>query len=219
MRLEANSRIHLTRWAVTALAGSHGRQDHHPGLPGPRRPQPAGDANVRRCWGHGLILLCISIGSLLYAHVAISSNPRGPYYDVFAAHMDGAQVVPPTTSRGTGTIMCRFPTDEDDDPRWCTFEFSYDSLSSPVTGAYLMTGSVGANGAILDTLAAGFFADDSGIWIYVPLDKLYLVYDDLWYAVITTTAYPLGEIRGHFVNETTPEVLRISWGRMRYLYR
>jgi hypothetical protein len=42
-----NRRIHLTRWAVTALAEKHRRQDHHPGLPGPRRPQPAGDANVR----------------------------------------------------------------------------------------------------------------------------------------------------------------------------
>jgi hypothetical protein len=43
----SNSRIHLTRWAVTALAETHRRQDHLPGLPGPRQPQPAGDANVR----------------------------------------------------------------------------------------------------------------------------------------------------------------------------
>jgi hypothetical protein len=45
-RLASNSRIHLPRWAVTALAEKHGRQDHHLGLPGPRQPQPAGDANV-----------------------------------------------------------------------------------------------------------------------------------------------------------------------------
>jgi hypothetical protein len=43
----SNSRIHLTRWPVTALAEKHRRQDHRLGLPGPRRPQPAGDANVR----------------------------------------------------------------------------------------------------------------------------------------------------------------------------
>jgi hypothetical protein len=41
-----NCRVHLTRWAVTALAEKHRRSDHRPGLPGPRRPQPAGDANV-----------------------------------------------------------------------------------------------------------------------------------------------------------------------------
>jgi hypothetical protein len=41
-----NSRIHLTRWAVTALAEKHRRSDHRPGLPVPRRHQPAGDANV-----------------------------------------------------------------------------------------------------------------------------------------------------------------------------
>jgi hypothetical protein len=45
--LTSNNRIHLTRWAVTALAEKHRRQNHRPGLPGPRQPQPAGDANVR----------------------------------------------------------------------------------------------------------------------------------------------------------------------------
>jgi hypothetical protein len=43
----SNYRIHLARWAVTALAEKHRWQDHRLGLPGPRRPQPAGDANVR----------------------------------------------------------------------------------------------------------------------------------------------------------------------------
>ncbi len=43
----SNSRIHLTRWAVTALAEKHRSSDHRFGLPGPRRPQLAGDANVR----------------------------------------------------------------------------------------------------------------------------------------------------------------------------
>ncbi len=43
----SNCRIHLTRWVVTALAEKHSSSNHHPGLPGPRRPQPAGDANVR----------------------------------------------------------------------------------------------------------------------------------------------------------------------------
>jgi hypothetical protein len=48
----SNRRIHLTRWAVTALAENHRKQDHRPGLPGPRRPQPAGDANVRRSFAN-----------------------------------------------------------------------------------------------------------------------------------------------------------------------
>jgi hypothetical protein len=41
-----NHRIHLTRWAVTAPAEKRRRQHHRLGLPGPRRPQLAGDANV-----------------------------------------------------------------------------------------------------------------------------------------------------------------------------
>jgi hypothetical protein len=44
--LQPNSRIHLARWAVTALAEKHRKQDLRLGLPGPRQPQPAGDANV-----------------------------------------------------------------------------------------------------------------------------------------------------------------------------
>jgi hypothetical protein len=43
---QPNSRIHLTRWPVTALAEDHRRSNNRLGLPGPRRPQPAGDANV-----------------------------------------------------------------------------------------------------------------------------------------------------------------------------
>jgi hypothetical protein len=45
--MTSNYRIHLSRWAVTSLAEKHRRLTHRPGLPGPRRPQPAGDANVR----------------------------------------------------------------------------------------------------------------------------------------------------------------------------
>ena len=42
----ANSRVHLTCGSVTDPAEDHRRQDDHLGLPGPRRPQLAGDANV-----------------------------------------------------------------------------------------------------------------------------------------------------------------------------
>jgi hypothetical protein len=48
LEMSSNYCIHLTRWAVTALAEKHRKQDHRPGLPGPRRPQLAGDANVMR---------------------------------------------------------------------------------------------------------------------------------------------------------------------------
>jgi hypothetical protein len=99
------------------------------------------------------------------------------------------------------------------------FEFFYDSLSTPVTGAFLMTGAVGENGALLDTLAVGYFADSSRIWLPITLEHWILAFYGLCYAVITTSAYPLGEIRGQFVDETPPAVLRSSWGRVRHLYR
>jgi hypothetical protein len=40
--------VHLTRRAIMAQAEMRRKQDHHPGLPGPRRTSPAGDAHVRR---------------------------------------------------------------------------------------------------------------------------------------------------------------------------
>ena len=75
MRSEANRRIHLTRWAVTALAEKHRRQDHRLGLPGPRRPQLAGDANVR-CLGcsmgvaPGFMAACL-LTTLLYGEAVL----------------------------------------------------------------------------------------------------------------------------------------------------
>jgi hypothetical protein len=63
--MSSNSRIHLTRWAVTALAEKHRRQDHRPGLPGPRRTSPAGDANVRPTWNGALAIKATIVALLL----------------------------------------------------------------------------------------------------------------------------------------------------------
>ncbi len=46
-----NYRIHLTRWAVTALARKPMKMNHRLLPPGPRRTSPAGDANVLRIVG------------------------------------------------------------------------------------------------------------------------------------------------------------------------
>jgi hypothetical protein len=51
--MRSNYRIHLTRWAVTAPAEKHRSSNHHLRLPGPRRPQPAGDANVGHIFADG----------------------------------------------------------------------------------------------------------------------------------------------------------------------
>jgi hypothetical protein len=48
MRFQANSRAHLPGGSVTALARKPMKMSHHVLPPGPRQPQPAGDANVSR---------------------------------------------------------------------------------------------------------------------------------------------------------------------------
>ncbi len=74
--MKPNSRIHLTHWAVTALAETHRRQDHHPGLPGPRRPQPAGDANVRHHFALnlGVIPIALFVAAWLSASI-VTAEP------------------------------------------------------------------------------------------------------------------------------------------------
>ena len=60
------SGIHLPRWAVTAPTEKHGRPDHYPRLPGPRRPRRAGEANVwliLRALGSILLAIVFGIGS------------------------------------------------------------------------------------------------------------------------------------------------------------
>jgi hypothetical protein len=69
MRSEANRRIHLTRWAVTALAEKHRWSDHHPGLPGPRQPQPAGDANVMLSLNVVLVVCVLLLGGCHHARL------------------------------------------------------------------------------------------------------------------------------------------------------
>ena len=101
--LAHNTRIHLTRWAVTAPAEKHRRQDHHPGLPGPRRPQPAGDANVRlklasfasHLWAQGLTRL------MLAAMLLTISSP-GRAGTIYMSVLQGRSMIPPTTSLGSG---------------------------------------------------------------------------------------------------------------------
>lgn len=47
MGIQSSSRFSLTRWPVTALAEEQRRSDYRLGLPGPHRPQLAGDSNDR----------------------------------------------------------------------------------------------------------------------------------------------------------------------------
>jgi hypothetical protein len=137
----------------------------------------------------------------------------------FGAHMDAAQVVPPTSSHGTGIISCGFRVDEFTNPRTCSFFITYEGLSSQVTGAYLMKGVVGENGAVAETLALGSFESPTFTSLDLPLDEVYLFYSDSLYAIITTVGFPDGEIRGYFVDETDFPAQGISWGRVRAIFK
>jgi hypothetical protein len=78
---QSDCRIHPTLWGVTVPAVQHGRPDHHPELPGPHRPQPAGDLNVRSQQRSArtdcrLASILLAVVSLLAGGSAAANGPQ-----------------------------------------------------------------------------------------------------------------------------------------------
>jgi hypothetical protein len=160
------------------------------------------------------------LGVLTAGLVLLLAPPLEPVHvTIMVAHMDGAQVVPSTSSEATGRISCGWRVDEFTYPRDCAFHIRYDSLSGPVTGVFVMRGAVGENGTVLDTLASGPVASDTYVGRAYSGEDLWLFHEGLLYAVITTAAFPNGEVRGQFVDETDLPVESVGWGRLRGLFR
>jgi hypothetical protein len=105
----------------------------------------------------------------------------------------------------------------------CDIQISYSQLSGPATSAAIRWGREGANGPLAFTLASDTFASPFREFVGVPwsvLSWLDANQDaDTLYVVVSTDAYPEGEVRAHFTNMTPPAVEVTSWGLIRALYR
>jgi hypothetical protein len=108
----------------------------------------------------------------------------------FKADLSATQEVPPTDSKGKGSLTATFDTDS----KKLTWKGSYSDLSGPATAAHFHTGEKGKNGGIAVPIAPATS----------PLEGSATLNDqqvaDLmggkWYVNVHTAANKAGEIRG-----------------------
>ncbi len=106
----ASCRLHFPRWAVTALQRSTGRQDHHPGLPGPRRSSPAGDANVGPALSRWLCLLPSGLRMatlMLWVAALLAVSSKSAVAEDFTPDRFGIGAVLGQADSTTGVIVLR----------------------------------------------------------------------------------------------------------------
>jgi hypothetical protein len=154
--------------------------------------------------------------------IAVSAAAQTAFADhtTMVSHMDGGSVVPPTGSSATATLSIDFLTDEYSDPHWCSFEALYEGLSSRPTGLSIRKSPPGENGSVLYTLVSGYFDSPTHGGFPMALADLRLLQSsDSLYAIVSTEAFPDGELRGTFQDETELPISKTSWGRVRALYR
>jgi hypothetical protein len=108
----------------------------------------------------------------------------------FKADLSPAQEVPPTNSKGKGSVTATYDTDS----KKLTWKGSYSDLSGPATAAHFHAGEKGKNGGIAVPIAPATS----------PLDGSATLNDqqaaDLmagkWYVNVHTAENKAGEIRG-----------------------
>jgi hypothetical protein len=140
------------------------------------------------------------------------------------AGLHGSQVVPPTNSQGGGSFDFTFaacPGCYDCETGALVdslaMVFYYEGLSGPPTGAALFAGDRGANGPLFLEITNSSFVSGDTMYVQIPPEQCYRFYDSA-YVIVTTAAYPDGEIRGQLFCHVDP-VLSRSWGALRVAFR
>lgn len=135
----------------------------------------------------------------------------------FFAELSGRDVVPPTISLAEGHFQL-FGACDSIGPDSSSFTFNLWLLGvSGERNAYLAQGGVGENGPVLRELASGTVWFVTGLLSLSPAECARLMRDEL-YAVVTSSRYPAGEIRGQVLRPPVP-VRETTWGRIKDRHR
>jgi hypothetical protein len=159
----------------------------------------------------------IILGYLLLIALTLPHSAADPEFD-YEATMTSDQVVPPSGSTGSGHVLAVFNWPNDDSFHIFSIQVSYEGLTAPTTGAYVCYAPRGADGDTLVTAFSGSFPSDSSTHFFDTEFVVGLWEDERAYIVITTEAYPNGEIRGQFVPVSNPATLHTDWGLIKAGY-
>jgi hypothetical protein len=241
--MPSNCRIHLTRWAVTAPAEKHRGQDHHHGLPGPRRPQLAGDANVR--WFYppklasqhwlGVVVLLVTLvnafgisagpshaedfvvpGILTHAPFDSCTILNGDYYGTYYLENYGA------FSIGDTVVVIASRKVRDDCNHRNTFDLLLDNEIWPIRGFDFGCGRL----YVEEEYGCGFLITDRFGWVALVTHHGFSSGDSIHVTgdlMLDCTAIPecagaLCVYRNAVTTCVTP-IRASSWGSIRSLFR
>ncbi len=133
----------------------------------------------------------------------------------FQATIDGAQVVPPTGSPGTGLGCITLNLNGT-----VTFDIAYTGLLSGETAAHFHgPAPAGVNAGVQIGLPLG--SPKLGTTVALSAGQQADLIAGLWYIQIHTSLFPGGEIRGQLLTGApcTVPVEESTWGQIKELYR
>ncbi len=145
--------------------------------------------------------------------------PGSAYAQILEVTMSGGQVVPPTQSPGVGSGNGWTDCWGYGGTVW--IDLRCEGMLSPPIAFEIHGGAHGQNGPLYETLS-DLEGGGGSYWCNAELPFTGELCDALWsemlYVVVTTTAFPEGEIRGQILVRLDP-VAPASWGKLKLLYR
>ena len=130
-----------------------------------------------------MLLACIAVLAIASPSMAASINMK--------ADLKGASEVPPTDSKGTGSVTATFDTAS----KKLSWKGTVSGLSGPATAAHFHSGEVGKNGGVAVPIAGADKGTFEGSATLTDAQAEELM-SGKWYVNVHTAANKGGEVRG-----------------------
>ena len=130
-----------------------------------------------------ILLACIAVLAIASPSMAASINMK--------ADLKGASEVPPTDSKGTGSVTATFDTAS----KKLSWKGSVSGLSGPATAAHFHAGEVGKNGGVAVPITGADKGSFEGSATLTDAQAEELMAGK-WYVNVHTAANKGGEVRG-----------------------
>ena len=137
----------------------------------------------------------VTVAALACAATLAFASPSLAAITHLKASLDGAHEVPPTDSKGKGTVTGTYNSAT----KMLSWHGTYSGLTGPATAAHFHAGLPGKNGGVVVPIFAGKTAKTPFKGSKKLTDaQAQAMLAGGWYVNIHTKAHPGGEIRGQF---------------------